>query len=374
MLPFRSGPGAAFTCEADLWADPYFALNFHDGDCAGIPFHLSLRRHEGVVVVNRQDLAGWRREVVTPWRFDAARLRIETRFSRGQVTVALGGVPLGRFDRFPRPMGEGRFFLRRGFPDLGRIGHVSWTGAMVPDSLVLTDPVRQISAQGTGLAVSDRMEAIWAGLDADAAYALERAGLVLQVDGLEAGLAMTCTPLPYRNAATGAAREHALQALLPGRIWAGGADRVCLRLVDKAGREHQQALFGRDDLRRTVERLGAHARLRHDGLAALQALEHVRHAGLLTALSPPARAALQSGRRSTGWATGWQAKQGQHPWRLPLRHRRQRPRTAPSSIAIWTVSPPPCARNRGRTRPRSLARCWMPPGWAKGARRCCWPH
>ncbi len=289
-------------CEADLSVDPVFNLDFHDAGFICIPFHLSLRRDEGLAVVNRRDAAGWRREISFRRDFAPGAVDIDIRFGRLQVALRLDGKVLGRFDRFPRPAREGRLFLRRGFPGLERIAHVGWVGVMVPGSLRLDSAPVVADWAGRGLAVSDRMEAVWRGLDRAAAARLAGRGLRLWAEGLERPLELPGQALPYLL--PGGEPEHALSALLPGRIWAGGAARVALRLVDGAGAILAETAVTRDGLRKGVEQQAGTPLLRHDDLAALQALEHVRHAGLAAELSPQTRAELAACADYFG-LTGW---------------------------------------------------------------------
>ncbi|MCC5999678.1 MAG: glycosyltransferase family 2 protein [Pararhodobacter sp.] len=309
MLPFSATRSAQFRCEADLSAETVFNLDFYDAQFACIPFHLSLRRDEGVAVVNRRDLAGWRRELVQVCDFSRGRVSVDIRFAAGRAVLRLDGQVTGRFDRFPRPAREGRFWLRRGFPGLGQIAHVCWVGAMVHGSLsIRSAPVTQ-AWRGTGFMVNDRMEAIWRGLDAAEAAQLVREGLRLQVSGLESPLEVALLPLPYQLSGPDGGYEQALSALLPGRIWAAGTETVELRLIDAAGTVRAQAVVTRQALREAIERQAATPLLRHDDLAALQALEHVRLSGIAPQLGAQAQGELVACADFFG-LTGWFSGEG----------------------------------------------------------------
>lgn len=283
MIDFRPENGSSLVCRTDYTTHPVANLNFHDAAWATIPFHLSLRPLEGRVVVNRRDAAGWRREIVLEHALDPAGGTVEVRFSPGAVAVWLDGARVARFDRFPRPHREGRLFLRRGFPGLESIAHVTVEGGVLPESLRLrrnpgaaAGGGRRQAARPGALVLGDRLEVLGALPE----------GAQLCLPG-PAGERLAPIPLP--------GAEGMASALLPGRIWLdlpGGAP-VRLRACDAQGAALGPELaVGRADLRALLARLADDGRLEQDDLAALQAVEHARFAGVLPDLPPGVQAAL----------------------------------------------------------------------------------
>jgi hypothetical protein len=284
MLSLRPEPGTSLFCRTDYTFHPVATINCHDAAWRIVPFHVSLRPAEGRVVINRRDAAGWRREIVLTPDLDPVGGTVELRFQDGAVVVWLDGRRLARFDRFPRPDRQGRLFLRRGFPDLGAIAHVTVEGAVVPESL-------RLGRTGAARAAAARRKAAGAAQGLDLTDRLEVQGRVpagsrLVLPGAQGGL-LALTPVPGAEDLSG--------AVLPGRIWDGlapGAPAV-LMLADAAGRPAGPGLeIGRDRLRATLSALAEGGRLDHDDLAALQALDHARFAGILPDLAAPVQAAL----------------------------------------------------------------------------------
>ena len=279
MTDFRPEPGSSVFFRTDFTFQPVANIDFHDAAWQRVPFHLSLRPREGRVVVNRRDAAGWRREIVLDHPLDPAGGTAELRFHAGAVTVWLDGQRLARFDRFPRPDRHGRLFLRRGFPDLAEIAHVTVEGAVLPESLRLRGPRDRVVAlplrvQAGGLALTARLEV----------EGPEGGAVALRLPG---GDVLALAPVPGSPGRVG--------AVLPGRLWAGLApgDAASVQPLDAAGAAAGPALVvTRADLAAALGRLAGGDRLDHDDLAALQAVEHARHAGAMPALPAPVQAAL----------------------------------------------------------------------------------
>ncbi|MCC5988262.1 MAG: glycosyltransferase family 2 protein [Pararhodobacter sp.] len=289
MLPFKTTRIARFHCQADFTHAAVLNIDFHDDGFRRIPFHLSLRRNEGVVVVNRRAPEGWRREIIFAERFEAPTMAVDIRFGPLGATLRLDGRLIGRFGALPRPARTGRFFLRRGFPGLGGIAHVDIRGPLVPGSLLMDCPGLD---QPAGPAVNERLELLLRGLgEADA---VELAGMKVHAENLRDELPMVQLAMPYRLASgDGAnAREHALSCLLPGRIWQGAGESLVLRLVDARGGEHARLTLSREWLQAQFEAMARSPKLQRDDLFALQAIEHAHFAGIVDALSAPGRAAL----------------------------------------------------------------------------------
>ena len=284
MIDFRPENGSSLFCRTDYTFHQVANLNFHDADWATVPFHLSLRPLENRVVVNRRDAAGWRREIVLDHAIDPVGGTVEVRFHQGAVSVWLDGTRIAAFDRFPRPDRNGRLFLRRGFPGLDRIAHVTVEGGILPESLRLRATGDQaggaarhiLRSDPGGLVLTDRFELI----------APVPGGTRVQLPGA-APEALVMTVLPGDGGRAG--------ALLPGRIWQGadpGAP-VVLRLTDAQGTPVGAGLtLTRDDLRKALDRLSSGERMDHDDLAALQAVEHARFSRVMPDLPPQVQAAL----------------------------------------------------------------------------------
>lgn len=286
MIDFRPENGVSLFCRTDYTFQPVANLNFHDAAWATIPFHLSLRPVEGRVVVNRRDAAGWRREIVLDHALDPAGGTVEVWFHPGAVSVWLDGQRVARFDRFPRPDARGRMFLRRGFPGLGDIAHVTADGAVLVESLRLRRPgnrggrgARRVRTTGA-LALTDRLEV----------QGSAPAGALLRLPegaGTGGGDLLVLTPVPDTADTAG--------AVLPGRIWHGLAPDApaVLGLTDATGRALGPGLtVTRADLRAALEALAGGDRLDQDDLAALQAVEHARFSGVLPDLPPRVQAAI----------------------------------------------------------------------------------
>ncbi|HHX90580.1 MAG TPA: hypothetical protein GX700_12605, partial [Paracoccus sp.] len=270
MHPFSTRPGARFFCRTDFTDTPVLNLNFFDAAREKILFHLSLRHDEGVAVVNRRDAAGWRREQIWRMSFARAGAPVELVFQGGAVRVSVEGRELGRFDRLPRPAAEGRLYMRRGFPRLNAIAHVDVHGDCADLDL---GPMPALPP----LALTDRLEVLHPGAGA---------GAVLMVEGQEAPLPVSPLPLPYGPGAM------VLRAVLPGRIWLGAGEVVALRLVDAGGGELAGTSLTRAEVGARISALARAGALRHDTLAALQAVEHCRHGDLLSLLDAEGRAGV----------------------------------------------------------------------------------
>lgn len=300
MHPFRPRLRARLTCRTAFGPVGWLNVDFLAGPGAqaaagpeaDIPFHVSLRRDAGLVVVNRRHAGAWGREIGWPFDFGAGPVELRVDFAFGRVALWLGGRRLGGFDALPRPDRAGRFGLRRGFPGLGRIGAVRLNGAVAPGSLRLDCP--GLPAPAPGLALNDRLELVWPDPPADAAPWLVG-------EGLDPPEPAALIEGPHTDRA--GRPRRALVALLPGRVWAGGAGRVTLGFaggpslsLDRAGLAARLA--------------GAAGLWAQDRVAALQAVEHARHARLLPDLPSPVRAALLAAARQAGldaWLTEGQA-------------------------------------------------------------------
>lgn len=280
MFSFKTAGGARFRCQADFIWGSVLNINFHADDGRSIPFHLSIRRDEALVVVNRQDPTGWRREIRTRMRFGREAVPVEVVFDRGRARVSVNGVAVGSFDAFPRLDPTGRYGLRRGFPGLGRIARVDVQGDVVWNS-VLVDRAQSDAPPVDGIALSDALEVIRRGVGAGSP-----ASGVLRVAGQEAEVPAALTALPYLL--PDGTHEHAMVAVLPGWLWAGGVAVLEMTLADDAGRALGSLRLERAELVARIERLALAGVLEGDDRVAIQAIEHARHAGLAADLTPEA--------------------------------------------------------------------------------------
>ncbi len=277
MLNFNIKGRARLRAVADFATGAVLNLDFLDATGAHIPFHLSLRRDEGLVVLNRRDAAGWRREIRVPMAFARAPVSVDLVLTARWVAVQVGGRRIGRFDAWPRPDRQGRFGLRRGFPDLARIAGLNWQGALQPGSLLTGSG----EAPPKGLHLTEGLELALRGLGA---------GCPLR-GRVEAGaLTLPAQARRLANLLPDGQQETALVCTLPGRVWLGVGEGLALRLCGEDGIELGQLTLSRAGM---AERIAAGAgMLALDDRTALQAIEHARHGALLPLLPPAAQAAL----------------------------------------------------------------------------------
>lgn len=295
MHAFPTAPRARLTCRADFALAPVLNIDFLNPADGTIPFHLSLRRDEGVAVVNRRHAAGWRREIVREMTFGEEPLEIEITITPLFARIRLDGRPFARFDALPRPAVSGRYLLRHGFPGLGRIAEVRLEGALERGSLSLDCPGLPLPEPGCRL--SERLElvlqAVPAGLEGP---------VRVTAPGLDAPLPSILRALPHTGADGLPRRE--LVASLPGRLWVAGAQALELTLAPASGPALDSLRLTRADLVSALLRAEAEGLWWRDEFSALAAIEHVRHAGLLGDLPPATRRALLGVAQAQGLA-GW---------------------------------------------------------------------
>ncbi|MFN4154802.1 MAG: glycosyltransferase family 2 protein [Paracoccaceae bacterium] len=305
MIPFRTANGAAFQCQVDPAWTFYANLNFHAADTGHIPFHLSLRLTQGIAVINRKDHAGWHREEHVAVTFPERPFTIRLTFAAHRVTVHIDGTELGRFRSLPRIDRHARFLLRRGYPDLRHITQCAVEGAVPWETIETRDQTFDRLWEGVqhskGLVLTDRMEL---------AEHLPKG----QTEARHAVFLPGATdPIPLRPATqsqTSAPNTFALPkgvaaVLIPGRIWLGtGPDApATLRLIETAnGHELAPLQITRASLADRLLRLTNSGSLAHDDLAALQAIEHVRHSDLWAQLDRTTQPALFSAAARFGLA------------------------------------------------------------------------
>jgi hypothetical protein len=194
-------------------------------------------------------------------------------------------------DHPPHPNLSVRYGLRRGFPGLGRITGVRLTGALARNSLQLISPA--LPRPASGLQLTDRLliEGAAQGLTAETPPQLVTGGLSTPIPA----------PLLPQLYAEGPGRPlTALAAVLPGRVWADDRAQLDLLLTQPDGRVLAQLAVTRADVLQRVEAAAESQLWTSDTLAALQAIEHVRHAGLLPKLTPLAGQALRVAAQKLG--------------------------------------------------------------------------
>ncbi|MCC5964017.1 MAG: glycosyltransferase family 2 protein [Rhodobacteraceae bacterium] len=256
--------------EIDLSHQACVNIDFLDPVAGDVPFHLSLRRDEGVIVLNRCAATGWRREVplAAPLRRTLHDLHLECRrdlLGNLALRVWLDGRVVARADAYPRPARGGRFFLRRGFVGLRRVSAMTW-----PTGL---RSLRRIAPMTRGL--SPRMELILP-------YLATTEAQVVLPDGTHLPL----LPVPGDGMP---GLQHLSLVSLPGRIW-HGAD-VLLKLQRLGSTETLN--LRRADLCAALQRPEAGWIAQNDIAARMQMLEHVHFAKVWDALPPKLRGILQ---------------------------------------------------------------------------------
>ena len=283
MLAFLTHHGARFACDADFTRGPVVNVNFFDAQREGLPFHLSLRRDERLLVVNRRDAQGWRREIRFPFDPGYRQVRIEAMFTPCHVRLFADGRDLGRFDAWPRPDRAGRYFLRRGFPDLARIAYVEIDGPVVSGSVLLGGDAARDAP--TGPVLNDALE-----LTLRKTPDLPGHGVTLQAQGTAEAIPAVLRGLPYGDGAGNRLREWA--AAVPGRLWDASPLALDLSLIAPSGRVLGAERISRQQMAAHIATLAESRALVQDDRAALQAVEHARHARLLPDLTPPQRHAV----------------------------------------------------------------------------------
>lgn len=283
MIPFRTSLGAIFRCEADFSSWWALNLDFYDSAGKSILFHVSVRRDENLIVINRRSAAGWHREIRFPRVFQRRPVSVEITFARGRVIVSVGGEKVGRFDGMPRFDRAGRFFLRRGFKDLRKIAFVDIEGPMVHESLEIESPAFAIAYTGIPR-LNDSLEVVLQGMTEDSLP--KGCKPVLQIEGFESDIPAVLRPLVYLLPQDPQRRRaHELAAIVPGRVWDAGLDRLAMTFTDGAGGVLAQITVSREDLAARIGGLADSGGLDLNDRAALLAIEHARHAGLLPLLT-----------------------------------------------------------------------------------------
>ncbi|PWE27739.1 hypothetical protein C4N9_14990 [Pararhodobacter marinus] len=278
MESFRTAQGARFWTLADFSAGFVLNLDFYNDAETEIPFHLSVRRDEKLVVVNRKAPEGWRREIRFPMEFENRLTPVQIVFANGTAEVHVDERRIGLFDSLPRLDLSGRMLMRRGFPRLDQIAKVNVTGWSAYDRMVL-DTSSDRWRNETGLHLNDSFEAVVRKLRAEHA----RDG-VLRIAGMEETFRASLRLIV--PAADRARAEFGMVALPPGRIWTGAGDTLVLTMTTRDGAMLGQMTLTRADLAARISELARAGGLDQNDRAALQALEHVKFAEIGDDLSP----------------------------------------------------------------------------------------
>ena len=278
MESFRTAQGARFWTLADFSAGFVLNLDFYNEAGTEIPFHLSVRRDEKLVVVNRKAPEGWRREIRFPMTFENRPTPVQIVFRNGTADVHVDERHIGTFDAMPRLDLSGRMFMRRGFPRLDEIASVDIRGWSVYDRMVL-DMSKDRWQNESGLHLNDTLEVVLRQLRSDH----ERDG-VLHVAGMDETFRASLRKMPAPGKAESS--EYGLVAVPPGRIWTDAGDALDLTLTTRDGAVLGRMTLTRAALAARVSELAQSRALAQNDRAALQALEHVKFAGIADELTP----------------------------------------------------------------------------------------
>jgi glycosyltransferase involved in cell wall biosynthesis len=263
LYTFPLGQSGRVNLRADLRHSAYANLSFYTADRATIPFHLSLRRDEGLVVCNDRQAGGhWGLEHHIPHPLRAEIVEVTLVLTPPAIRVLLDGQEVFQ-------LSDKR---RRRFANLHDI-----TGFELQGAFTITEMMP--AAPGTELALDPRFD-----LRATLPPALH------PDPDLHLRVAPDGPPLPLIPEAGGRDGQNRVKALLPGWIWAGlpaGADLE----LSLSGSELSQSL--------TLSRAGMLERLEAalhrqpdpiDSAYCLTVLEHLIQGRFFGPLAPENKA------------------------------------------------------------------------------------
>jgi glycosyltransferase involved in cell wall biosynthesis len=251
-------------------------VDFHDHDYANLsllgdaahplPFHISLRFRERLIVVNDMRRDGlWRAERQFPLPLTQAGGELVLVIEAPHLRILLDGTEIAR-------LGHRSLRNRRGLRGLRRIS-----------SLVIEGGMRLVDAQpglpGKALALDGRLQ-----LAAALPRGAEPATVHLSVTAGDTSEALPVTMLRLPHL------PEALSAALPGRLW----DRVpkdgalCLQLASDRGAIGPETRLTRDDMARAIAAILARRPAPEDGGTVLPLLDHLHDPVIWQAL--PAQA------------------------------------------------------------------------------------
>lgn len=294
MYSFLARQNGRFSCEADFASGAYLNLHFFDAEQRNILFHLSVRRDEGLIVVNRRGEAGWRREIQFPHPFAPEPVPVELDFGPRGVTVRVDGRRVGRFGPLPHPHKAAHFMVRPGFPKLDDIAYVDIEGPCRADTVRIDMRVKSVAPiPSRGLFLSDDLDIGFAGLTRAERAVMQGVRPVARLR--VAGCDEAFSALMVHNTPRGAKRGD-LAIQLPGRIWDQGPDgrvsSLSLTLESPDGAVLGGLELEAEVLAHRIGTLADQGAFIHGDRLALMAIEHARHAGLLALLSFSQRHAL----------------------------------------------------------------------------------
>ena len=269
LFPFRTRAFLRF--QVDFHDAPFANLSFYGPGRVHIPFHISLRFQEGLVVCNDSHPDGqWRAERRCHAALPRHGARVEIRLDPHRARVWLNGEKI--FD-----LGRRSPFSRAGVKGLDTITYLQAEGGVQLLDLLPERP---------GLALS-----------LDPRLVLRRLGNAddhrLSASHDETGVELLPADLEQG--------QPAMQAGFPGRAWLGVAPDAPLELVlsDAQGNTHASPLrISRTDLAQQIDRLLDLGPSRSDSALLMQIFEHVRYGGLLPLLSATTRTRVERLARS----------------------------------------------------------------------------
>ncbi|MFW2545247.1 glycosyltransferase [Primorskyibacter sp. 2E107] len=249
-----------FRFRADFHSDPFANLSFVAEDGVEVPFHLSLRQKDGLIVANDSRADGaWRaeRQYACALPPNGADVRVEITPPQVRVTVDKETIlTLG-----PRSIRN-----RAGLAGLERIAWLAVQGGVTALD-ILPAPATE------ALSLDPR---------------LQLRGTAALPGSLTVAHSGETVSVTAQNGPNGAG----VLVDLPGRHWHGLASDAALSLIDGAG----QTRFSltRADLATRIDRLMTAPPGPADSTLVLNLFDHVRHAALHPLLKPETRAALQT--------------------------------------------------------------------------------
>ncbi|MFZ7094106.1 glycosyltransferase [Primorskyibacter sp. 2E233] len=267
MYAFPLNGRGRFRFRADFHSDPYANLSFVAADGVSIPFHLSLRQAEGLVVANDSRADGaWRAERQVAHPLPKAGVEVIVDLEPPHVRVQIDGVPVLK-------LGRRTLLNRSGVTGLDGIKWLTLQGGVRVLDLMP-------SAPGPKLALDTRLQ-----LRSRAAP-----------DGQDLKLAHSGETVPVLLApalsGTGALVD------LPGRFWTGLAADAALTLTDASG----ATVFSitREQMAGRIRDLMAAPPGAADSALVLQLLDHLRHGQLHSLLAAETLTTLQALAESYG--------------------------------------------------------------------------
>ncbi|WP_247744772.1 glycosyltransferase [Shimia sp. R11_0] len=267
MLVFPLQDAAAFRYFADFRNTPYANISFYAVDRVLIPFHVSLRFEEQLIVCNAFGNDGWGTETREPVTLAKEGCSVEILLSERKVRVLLNGAEIFAFDVAPSSK-------TTGIGDITSIRQVDLQGDIRPELILPQQPQKDLALDGRLVLV--------------AGYATKDHKVVDLTSG---------NTLPATEVHT-ADGHDALQALLPGRLWRHVPEEehaaLSLQVQDQSGQALGAALnITRAQMAARISAMMALHPSHADSAALFTAIEHVRHGDLFALLSGQAQEILQ---------------------------------------------------------------------------------